>query len=161
MIRAAFTSRRIAAAPAVLLVDDNADDRLFFELAWEKSEPAQPLRMVGSWREAVEYLNGTGGFADRKRFPFPSVILLDMRLPDGNGAELVRWIRAHPRFHRLTIVMLSGSAHERDVNLAYASGANSFLVKSGNLDQLQQIVSLIQSHWLGQDLSVPASRVQG
>ncbi|HZR21285.1 MAG TPA: response regulator [Verrucomicrobiae bacterium] len=141
------------AGPAVLLVDDNADDQLFFQLAWEKDLPNHPLRVVASRQEAMDYLNGRGHFADRTAFPIPSVIILDMRLPDGSGSELVRWIRGRTQFKRLTVIVMSGSAHEQDVHQAYANGANSFLLKSARPADLRQTVQLIQSYWLSQNLS--------
>jgi CheY-like chemotaxis protein len=140
-------------APAVLLVDDNADDRLFFQLAWEKNLPTHPLRVVASRREAMDYLVGRSHFADRTAFPVPSVIILDMRLPDGNGSDLIRWIRSRTRFNGLTVIVMSGSAREQDVDQAYANGANSFLLKSGSPADLRQTVQLIQSYWLSQNFS--------
>jgi CheY-like chemotaxis protein len=147
-------------APAVLLVDDNPDDQFFFRLAWEKNTPAYPLRLVSSQREAKEYLGGEGKFGDRITFPFPSLVVLDMRLPDGSGCELVRWIRAHASFNRLAVIILSGSAQDHEVNSAYSSGVNSFLVKSSSPHDLRRTVSLIQSYWLTQNLSLGPSQAQ-
>lgn len=137
-----------AAAPAVLLVDDNPDDILFFRLAWEKAKLANPVRAVSTRRQAMEYLEGHGKFADRFSYPLPSLVLLDLRLPDGNGCQLVRWIRSHAQFRRTVLLILSGSGQQCDIDEAYRSGANSFLIKTSNPRDLEQTVAMIQSYWL-------------
>jgi len=139
-------------APVVLRVDDNPDDLLLFQLAWEKSRVANPIHCSASRTEAVEYLEGRGKFADREGFPLPAVIVIDMRLPDGNATQFLRWLRAHPKLNKLVVIVLSGTALQEDVNEAYRSGANSFLLKSPNSRDLQDTVRLIQSYWLGQNL---------
>jgi CheY-like chemotaxis protein len=136
--------------PTALLVDDNPDDLLFFQLAWQKAGVRNPIRVAASRKEAVDYLEGHGKFADRSAYPLPSVIILDLRLPDGKGCELVRWIRGHSKLHQLYVVVLSGYAHEEQVREAYRSGANSFLLKASNPFELEKTVGIIQSAWLTQ-----------
>ena len=77
----------MATLPAVLLVDDNPDDVFFFQLAWEKAQLASAVRFVASCREAKDYLDGAGQFRDRALYPVPSVVVLDMRLPDGRAVR--------------------------------------------------------------------------
>jgi CheY-like chemotaxis protein len=113
--------------------------------------PGHPLRVVASRKEAMDYLTGQGKFAERKTFPFPSAVVLDMQLPDGTGSELVHWIRSDARFNRMAVIMLSGSARENEIHQAYSNGANSFLLKPANPKELQQTVQLIRSSWFRQD----------
>lgn len=136
----------------VLRIDDNPDDLLLFQLAWEKSRNASPIHCTTSRKEAVDYLEGRGKFGDRDAFPLPAIIIIDMRLPDGNASEFLKWLRAHPKLSRLVVVVLSGTAQQEDVNEAYRSGANSFLLKSASSRHLHDTVKLIQSYWLGQNL---------
>jgi DNA-binding NarL/FixJ family response regulator len=79
-----------------------------------------------------------------------------MRLPDGNASHFLRWIRSHPKFNKLVVIVLSGTAQQDQVNEAYRSGANSFLLKSANSRHLDAMVKLIQSYWLAQNVQ-PAS----
>lgn len=135
----------------LLRVDDNPDDLLLFQLAWEKAGLTNPIRFTATRKEAVDYLEGRGKYADRQAFPLPAVIVIDMRLPDGNASEFLRWIRVHPTLSKLVVIVLSGTAHQEDVNEAYRLGANSFLLKSANSRHLQHTVNLIQSYWLNQN----------
>ena len=140
--------------PAVLLrVDDNPDDLLLFQLAWEKSGAANTIHCVSTRKEAVEYLEGKGRIDDHRTWPIPAVIVIDMRLPDGNAAEFLRWLRAHPKLGRIIVIVLSGTARQEEINEAYRSGANSFLLKSGSSGHLEATVNLIQRYWLVQNLS--------
>lgn len=143
--------------PVILRIDDNPDDLLLFQLAWEKSRAANRIHCTASRKEAMDYLDGKGTFADRHAFPMPAVIVIDMRLADGNASEFLRWIRSHPKLNRLVVIVLSGTAQQEDINEAYRSGANSFLLKSANPRHLEDTVGLIQSYWLGQNLSLPVS----
>src|SRR5215467_326901 len=110
MSRSAATPRNNGPpAPAVLLVDDNPDDSLFFQLAWQKANLNNPVRIACTRKEAMDYMDGIGCFSDRASYPLPCIVVLDMRLPDGDGCELVRWIRSHPHLNRATVIVLSGS----------------------------------------------------
>ena len=133
---------------------------LFFRLAWEKARLANPVRFVGSRKEAMDYLEGRGKFSDRTLFPLPAAVVLDMRLPDGNALELVRWLRGHKRFSKLGVLILSGYAREEEVKQAYQSGASSFVLKPANPCHLGQTVDLIQSSWLCQNPSTDTQRAQ-
>jgi len=146
--------------PAVLVVDDNPDDVLFFRLAWEKARLANSDQFVGSREETLDYLEGRGKFSDRTLFPLPSVVVLDMRLPDGNALDLVRWLRGHKHFSKLAVLILSGYAREEEVRQAYQSGASSFLLKPSNPCHLEKTVGLIQSCWLAQNSSPDAQRAR-
>jgi CheY-like chemotaxis protein len=148
--------------PAVLWVDDNPDDLLLFQLAWEKAQVTNPVRYTTCRKEAMDYLEGRGKFSDRDAFPLPCVIVIDMCLPDGKASDFLRWIRAHPAFKKLVVIVLSGTANQEEVNEAYRSGANSFLLKSPNPRHLHTTVSLIQSYWLNRNSlpKTPASARQ-
>lgn len=142
-----------SSAPLVLRIDDNPDDLLLFQLAWERSRVANPIHCSASCKEAIDYLEGRGDFANRAVFPLPAVVIIDMRLPDGSALEFLRWVRAHPTLARMVVIVLSGTAQQEEVNEAYRHGANSFLLKSANSRHLQDTVSHIQSYWLGQNLA--------
>ena len=140
--------------PALLRIDDNPDDLLLFQLAWEKSLANNPIHCATSCKEAIEYLEGRGRFADRATFPLPALIVIDMCLPDGNACDFLRWIRSHAKLNKMVVIVHSGTAHQEQVNEAYRCGANSFLLKPANSRHLDAIVKLIQSYWLGQNVPV-------
>jgi len=66
---------------SILLVEDEEHDVLFMQLAMEDAALKNPLAVVSDGREAIAYLKGDGKFANRKEFPLPGLVLLDLRLP--------------------------------------------------------------------------------
>jgi CheY-like chemotaxis protein len=99
--------------------------------------------------EALEYLAGGGGFADRERHPFPALMLLDLQLPRRSGHEVLEWLRAQEAgLRRLPVVVLTSSREPSDVNRAYELGANSYLVKPVSFDALLDMLRVVERYWL-------------
>ena len=129
---------------AILLVEDQEDDVLLLRLAFEKAGLKWPILRVGSGLEAQAYLNGVPPYQDRVSYPFPSLVLLDIRMPLMDGYEVLRWIRHQPEFASIPVVMLTGSDQMRDANTAYQLGANSFLVKPMDFNNTAEISRSIE-----------------
>jgi CheY-like chemotaxis protein len=117
------------ALPLILLVENNQDDILLILRAFQRAGVTRRIEAVTSGMDAVAYLQGTYPYDDRERYPFPALILLDIKMPGMDGFEVLRWIRRQSEFFQLCVVMLTNSDHIRDANEAYHLGANSFLVK--------------------------------
>jgi CheY-like chemotaxis protein len=139
-----------------LIVEDNSDDALLLRLAFNKARIVNPIHVVSSGEEAVSYLNGTGKYANRVEFPLPELVLLDLNMPGMSGLDLLRWLRQDPQLCRLRVIVLSGSDAIRDINDAYAAGANSFLVKPADLDRFVEISKALSGYWVWTD-SPPTS----
>lgn len=123
----------------VLLVEDDPNDRLILEHAFERSVPGLRVRAVMDGEEAMAYLAGQGAAADRSANPLPEVVLLDLRLPRKSGLEVLEWIREQPALERLPVLVLSSSQERGDIDLAYALGANSFLIKQADIQAVRAI----------------------
>jgi len=134
--------------PALLLVEDNGDDVFFMKRAISAAGIAHPLEVAQDGQAAVDYLAGRGEFADRKRFPVPFLMFLDLKLPHKSGLEVLEWIRGQPALRTLIVLVLTSSREESDVTKAYSLGANSFLVKPPSGLQLNELVKLIRTYWL-------------
>ena len=80
--------------PVILLAEDDENDVFFMRRSLQKAALDLPLQVVTNGQEAVDYLGGIGKFNDRDRYPLPSVILLDLKMPFLNGFEVLAWIRA-------------------------------------------------------------------
>jgi DNA-binding NarL/FixJ family response regulator len=108
---------------------------------------ANPVQVVGDGQEAIDYLQGTGKFHDREKFPFPSLLLMDLKLPYVMGLDVLRWIRTQPRTP-LMVVVLTASAEDADIAEAYRLGANAFLTKPSKASKLEDMVRAIKAFWL-------------
>lgn len=116
--------------PVILHVEDDPDDAFFIAYAFGNELPQYVLRRVKDGREAINYLEGTGEFATTGSNPKPALVLLDLKLPDVNGFEVLQWIRSQVRFDGLQVIILSGSSVEKDKERALQSGANAYFVKT-------------------------------
>ena len=133
---------------AVLLAEDDANDVLLIQRAFQKTNIANPLRVVRDGEEALAYLSGQEPYADRDRHPLPVLLLLDLKLPRKSGFEVLQWLRQQSRLKRLPVVVLTSSNQNPDINKAFDLGANSYLVKPGGLDSLLELVKNLDMYWL-------------
>lgn len=127
----------------ILVVEDRDDDIALLKLMFKRSRIINPLQSVSTVQDAICYLKGEGRFADRERFPFPTLIFIDLHLPDGSGFEILRWIRKSAPEVPLAAVVLSGS----DVNAfrqAYDLGAHSFLTKPLKFEDFHNMVTHVR-----------------
>jgi CheY-like chemotaxis protein len=135
-------------APTVLVVEDNPTDVMLIRRAFAKANIGNPLQVLGNGDAAVQYLSGEGEYADRGAYPLPAVMLLDLKLPRRSGFEVLEWVRSHAPLVRLPIVVLTSSKQSHDVNRAYDLGANSYLCKPVEFDDLKEMVAKIHIYWL-------------
>ena len=132
----------------LLLVEDDPDHVLLIQRALARASLVNPVKIVRDGDEAIAYLSGTGEYDDRARFPIPSLILLDLKLPKKSGLEVLEWIRGHATLKYLPVVVLTSSSESRDIERAYALGVNSYLVKQVRFEDLLEMVKSIGMYWM-------------
>jgi CheY-like chemotaxis protein len=132
----------------ILLVEDDPNDIILIKRAFEKANITNPLQVVEDGEEAISYLAGKGRYGDRVKYPLPMLLLLDLKLPRKSGHEVLEWIRRQPILKRLTVVVLTSSQQDSDINKAYDFGANSYLVKPVTFDALVEMVNTLNFYWL-------------
>jgi CheY-like chemotaxis protein len=134
----------------VLHIDDDPNDTELLRAATRKAGTCFNLQNVEDGEMAIAYLSGADIYADRRLYPLPSLILLDLKMPRTTGLEMLAWIRKHPELSRLPVVVLSGSELHEDIRQAYAIGANSYLVKPLGFEALVDLVKDVNAVWLSQ-----------
>jgi CheY-like chemotaxis protein len=132
----------------VLIAEDEEDYVLLIKRAFAEANILNPLHVVTDGQEVMAYLKGEGKYANRDEYPLPDLLLLDLKLPRYSGFEVLSWLRKQPGFSTLRVLVLTSSDRIRDVNQAYAAGANSFLVKPYDFDDLTYLTNLIRDFWL-------------
>jgi CheY-like chemotaxis protein len=131
----------------ILVVDDSEDDAFFITKALEGVGIGRSVSVVKDGGEAISYLRGEKQFTDRATFPFPNVILSDLKMPGVNGFELLRWIRAHPECSVIPTIVLTGSSLPSDVVEAYRLGASSYMVKPARTADLEHLLQIACEYW--------------
>lgn len=137
-----------ASLPANLLVEDDPNDVLLIQRAFRKANLGNPVHVVRDGDEAVAYLAGSGGYADRALHPYPVLVLLDLKLPRKSGHEVLQWPRGQEELRRTPVVVLTSSRESIDVDRAYDLGANSYLVKPVSAGALFEMVQALKRYWL-------------
>jgi CheY-like chemotaxis protein len=138
----------MANSDCILVVEDREEDVFLLEYAFKEVEIKNPVRVVADGQEAIDYLSGTGKFADRKQFPMPGLVLLDLQLPHKMGLEVLEWVRQQSELESLIVIILSSSIHEGDIQRAYELGANAFLVKPSSTETLADMCQALKHFWL-------------
>ena len=144
------------AIPAFAYADDREEDRHLFKMAFERAGLTNALVLLDDCYQVQSYLQGLHQFADRVRFPLPSILFLDFKMPEINGIELTRWIRARAEFKKLIILLFSGSGQQEDIETAYAAGVNAYIVKPTSVFRLSTVLQTAHAFWCGV-ASLPAS----
>lgn len=130
---------------AVLVTDDNEADRSFLTDAIRRH--ASYLKVVGelaNGEQVVEYLSGQGQYADREKYPFPELLILDVKMPRMTGIEVLEWLRAQ-KFPDLKVAMLADSSASVFRARAIGLGVDYFHPKCLELGELVHLVKDLQA----------------
>jgi two-component system, response regulator len=132
----------------LLLVEDNPDDEELTLLAFEQSQISNEVVVAHDGVEALDYLLGTGMYAERDISVMPALILLDLQLPRINGLEVLQRLRANQRTKLLPVVILTTSNEQQDLINSYSLGCNSYIRKPVDYDQFMTAVQQLGMYWL-------------
>ncbi len=102
------------------------------------------LYSVCDGAEAIDYLAGKGRFADRREFPLPDLMLLDLKMPRRDGFDVLTWIRTQPAFRALRVIVLTGYPDSHAIEQAYELGAASFLQKPVDFVEFPHLIQSMQ-----------------
>jgi two-component system response regulator len=133
---------------AILLIEDNPDDEKLTVRALQKNNIVNQVVVAHDGVEAIDYLFGSGQYADRDIKILPALVLLDLKLPKMDGQEVLRRIRADVRTKRLPVVILTTSREEQDLMNGYDGGANSYIRKPVDFTQFTDVVRQLGLYWL-------------
>lgn len=131
----------------ILIVEDDRNDVEFLRRAFRKAGAENPVQVVSNGEEAVAYLSGHGSFADRAVFPFPRVIMSDLKMPRMGGLELLKWIHENPKFRVVPTLIFTASDSHADIAAAYEYGAAGYVVKPVGFQDLERYARIIVDYW--------------
>lgn len=134
--------------PAVVMADDDPDDRLLVREAWEEAHAPGDLVFVRDGEDLLDYLHRRGRYADPAVSPWPALLLVDLNMPKKDGREVVAEIKAHERFRRIPVVVITSSRDPADVARAYELGACSYIAKPPSFERLVDAVRVLSEYWL-------------
>ncbi len=131
----------------ILIAEDNDDDVNLLKLALTRAGINDPVHVVPNGQEAIDYLCGNGRYDDRAQFPFPKIILTDLKMPRMGGFDVLEWLKSHPECGVIPVIILSASKQDSDIKKAYQMGANAYLCKPARIEDLQEMVKTAFQFW--------------
>jgi CheY-like chemotaxis protein len=107
-----------------------------------------PVHTARNGADAIAYLAGQGAYSDRSLFPFPSLMILDVKMPVRDGFEVLAWWQrsAHPE--QLPVIVYSGSDLPSDIDTAQSLGAAAYRVKPSNYRGTLEFAKELRDVWL-------------
>ncbi|HTL17063.1 MAG TPA: response regulator [Patescibacteria group bacterium] len=136
-----------AAWPTVLHVEDNLGDKELLQHACQAASVPCNLQWVEDGQAAMDYLAGIGPCGDRDKFPLPSLMLLDLKMPRKNGFEVLEWLRQQKDLKWLPVIVFTASDSQKDIRRAFELGANSLVVKPTAYRDLVEYVKGFYRYW--------------
>jgi len=133
---------------SIFLIEDNPSDVELTRRALEKGRILNELVVASDGQEALDYLFGTGAYTGRDATDFPTLTLLDLKLPKVSGLDVLRRIRAESSTRRLPVVILTSSRQEQDMAASYDLGVNSYIRKPVDFEHFVQSVAQLGLYWL-------------
>lgn len=132
----------------VLVVDDDLDDQFFSQLALEKVLPlGSTVQVVNGGNQAIAYMIGEGKFSDRAIYPFPSLVITDLKMADGDGFNVLEFLKNNPAWNVVPRLMFSNSAHADDVRTAFMLSASAYHIKPVGRVETEQRMRSIVEYW--------------
>ena len=132
-----------------LQVDDDPNDIFLVEREFKNAPAHLQLKSVPDGIEAKRYLEGQGEYADRRKYPMPNVILLDLKMPRFSGFDFLEWIHSTTTgdLRLIPVVVMSSSHLPQDVTRAYALGVNAYMVKPVKWEQFRERIKALGVYW--------------
>jgi CheY-like chemotaxis protein len=147
-------------AISILMADDDADDRLMAQEAFEEARLANSLHFVEDGEELLDYLYRRGKYAGHSVAQQPGLILLDLNMPKKDGREALKEIKEDPALRHLPIVVLTTSKAEEDILRTYDLGVNSFITKPVTFAGLVELVRTLTRYWF-EIVTLPSRQSDG
>ncbi len=132
----------------ILLAEDDENDIFLMTRAFDRAGIPNPLVVVRNGQEAIDYLEGTGRFQPRDKFPLPGFMLLDLKMPAVDGFDVLKWLRGKPEFDTLPVVVLTSSKLQADVDKSRQLGVFDYRVKPQAFDDLVRLLDDVRKCWL-------------
>jgi len=135
-------------APAnILLIEDNPDHAELTVHGLKNCGLVNKIDVVGDGEKALEYLHGKGDFSNRQKFPLPTLILLDIKLPKVDGLAVLKAVKKDPVLKKIPVIILTTSESDKDIAEAYAEGANSYIAKPISFSKFVDKVGSMGFYW--------------
>jgi CheY-like chemotaxis protein len=132
---------------SILLIEDGEEDFEALTRALAKVGIHNPLFRFSHGESALDFLRGRGRYFKPGSTSRPSLVLLDLNLPNADGRHVLSEIKSNPQLKSIPVIVLTGSRSPADIEYCYRAGANSYLLKPPTIEGFVEIFRHLKSYW--------------
>jgi chemotaxis family two-component system response regulator Rcp1 len=127
----------------ILLVEDNPGDVVLIQEMLGDTETRYNLKVAYDGDAAIQQLYADG----HARKPTPDIILLDLKLPQMSGHQVLATVKGDPELWRIPVIVLTSSSSDEDIAKAYDYHANCYITKPVGLESYYKVMRSIEEFW--------------
>ena len=131
----------------ILIVEDSLPDYQTILRVFRKLRVDNPVYHCETGQEALDYLYHRNDQYSPEKAPRPGIILLDLNLPETDGRDILRIVKADQNLKSIPVVVFTTSESEKDIKDCYQNGANSYITKPVDLEKLMDVMSMLRTYW--------------
>lgn len=125
----------------IVLADDDEDDRFLFTEAFEE---LKIKNKVATFKDGIELM----AYLEQPDNELPDLLFLDLNMPKKSGMECLREIKANKRFNDIIVAIYSTSSSEEDIENTFVLGANIYIKKPNDFEELKKALSeVVTTNW--------------
>lgn len=144
----------------LLVIEDSDEDFEMLQILMEDMSVSNPVYRVKTGDKALDFIDQfeeslpgseVGTTVDDRSpdsIPRPAIILLDLNLPGVDGREVLAQLKRNKRLQEIPVVVFTTSSDPTDICHCYQTGANGYLIKPVDVDQLERKVQAFVHYWL-------------
>jgi CheY-like chemotaxis protein len=133
---------------SLLVVEDSNEDFKVLQRLMRRMAVQNPIYRCSSGDEVFDFLHQEGSYQNSDLAPRPCVILLDLNLPGIDGRDVLERLKQDSSFKEIPIVVFTTSSNPKDVKFCYEKGANGYLIKPMDAQELRKTVQAFVDYWL-------------
>jgi CheY-like chemotaxis protein len=138
----------------IIVVEDNPLDVYLIRWVLNAHAFAYELQVIDHGDRAMDYINQ---LAQQERRRSPTIMLLDLNLPQRDGRELLQRVKAIPQGADVRVVIVTSSTHPADRQETLAMGADAYFVKPYHLTEFMQLGDIIKGLDFGNGQGEPST----
>jgi CheY-like chemotaxis protein len=133
----------------IMIVDVELNYLLLIERAFkEMGGGDDPIHKITGGQEAIDYMMGEGKYSDRAKYPYPTFITVDLKMPGTDGFAVLEHLKKNPAWAIIPTIVLSSSDDPDDIKKAYMLGASSYHIKPNSFDRLREQLKVLHDYWM-------------
>ena len=134
--------------PTILVVQDRAIRVNHIKPAFKTIGVTDPVHFLSGGKEAIAYMMGEGEFANRKKFAYPTFVLTDLHMSDGDGFSVLEFLKTNPEWAIIPTIVMSESVDLDDIKSSYLLGASSYHLKPKTEMAMTHLMLILHAYWM-------------